>query len=575
MANGITGGLESLLGLDTTAGADQLKQALAALQGVGVPTTQQLTLPELQKYVSAGVLSPEQYQAISENPDAYSQAIQQNQDNSGTDAQKSSIAGLNAIINSGGSTPIMQAELANNLAQTNQANKASTDAISENAQERGVGGGGLEFISKLLGEQDNATNANLGAVNAGANNAQLALNALTQKAQTGGQLQSELDQSAQAKAQAAQQIAQYNSQLQSAANEYNTATTNTAQATNLDKAQTIANSNTGLANERTQYNAQLPQTEFQDQIQKADAVAGNYGEQAKLAEQQATNQNNFTGNLIGTGATVLGGMYGGPAGAAAANKIAGGANGPPASANTNQYAPPGAYPDYSNSGYANGGIVEENKEAPSTNQIKAPTSGADAAGQLANHAPSALQDIVHGIGNFVKKSPITASVSPGHVNIGFRKKFADGGEVKDDKTWLERIAERMASNDPALTSDVKNTQMASNVENSSDTAHCYALGGEVHEHRLCMMAGGPVPGDSSDMPMGHDDESQDVVPANLSPDEIVLPRSVTQDPNAPQAAAQFVGGIKGQQPPSSFADVIKQLEANGLELRLTSSGGGM
>jgi len=75
-----------------------------------------------------------------------------------------------------------------------------------------------------------------------------------------------------------------------------------------------------------------------------------------------------------------------------------------------------------------------------------------------------------------------------------------------------------------------------------------------------------VPGDST---------QNDTVPAKLSPHEIVLPRSVAQDPNAPQKAAQFVQGVKqnGGQPPmmgngKSFADIIKELEANGLELRI-------
>ena len=109
---------------------------------------------------------------------------------------------------------------------------------------------------------------------------------------------------------------------------------------------------------------------------------------------------------------------------------------------------------------------------------------------------------------------------------------------------------------------------------------CYAQGGEVHDHKLCMMAGGGVPGDDSQMAPGEDSTENDVVPANLSPHEIVLPRSVAQAPDAPQQAAQFVQGIKGGQQPQdmtgltptvgSFQEALKILESNGLELRLTS-----
>src|ERR1039458_8026118 len=96
MAN-LTGGLESLLGLNTTAGTDQLNSALATLQAVGVPTSQQLTLPELQKYVSAGVLTPAQYQALSANPQAYQQAIQQNQSLTGQNAEQAALQQLGGI----------------------------------------------------------------------------------------------------------------------------------------------------------------------------------------------------------------------------------------------------------------------------------------------------------------------------------------------------------------------------------------------------------------------------------------------------------------------------------------------
>ena len=64
-----------------------------------------------------------------------------------------------------------------------------------------------------------------------------------------------------------------------------------------------------------------------------------------------------------------------------------------------------------------------------------------------------------------------------------------------------------------------------------------------------------------------------------------MPRSVAQAPNAPVKAAQFVQGVKqnGGMPPTmpmkgtptmpqakplDFASIIKQLEDNGLELRL-------
>jgi hypothetical protein len=481
MANGITGGLESLLGLNTDAGTAQLQQALAALQAVGVPTAQQLDLPTLQQYVRAGVLTPQQYQAIQANPQAYQQ-LAQGADQTGTNAQKAALQQLGGIVKAGGSTPINQANLINNINQTNQAMQAARQGIQENAQERGVAGGGQEFLSQLLNEQGNAQNANTGAVNAAANNAQLALQAMTQGGQLGGQLQGQQNQQALAEAQAAQQIAEYNSQLQSAANQYNTQNANAAQEANLANAQNISNQNTGLANYRSQYNAQVPNTIFQENMRKAGGIANAYGNQANLAEKQAENQNQFVGGLLGAGAT-LGGDY----------------------------------------------LMGQ---------------GIGAAGKAANTA-----------GSQIPGGATNPSVYPGYAENAANNQpmYSHGGEVKvhDPKTGLHASAMPIQMNQGGM---------------------CYAQGGEIHDHEICMKFGGKVPGKAQ---VPGDSTQNDTVPARLSPHEIVLPRTVAQAPNAPQKAAQFVGAIKGQPtmqqgPTKSFADIIKELEANGLELRLGS-----
>jgi hypothetical protein len=473
MANGIAGGIEDVLGLNTNAGTQELQDAINALQAVGVPNAAQLTLPELQKYVAAGVLTPQQYSAISENPQAYQQAFQAAQDTTGTNAQKAALSQLSGVAQTG-STPIMQAQLINAINTANQNAQANRGANMENAQQRGVSGGGLEFLNNITADQNAATNANQGALTAGANNAQLALQAMTQGGQLGGQLQGQANQTAEAQAQAANQIAQYNSQLQSMANQYNTQQANQAKATNLQNAQNLANANTQNANYRTEYNAQVPQTIFQDQMGKAQGLAGAYGNTGQLKQQQAAGQNQFIGGLLGAGAT-LGGDY----------MLGNGLN---AAKNT-----------------PNGQIT----------------------GQTVNQNPNQIPN---------DYNPVTM---PG---------YASGGEVNvtDPKTGLHASAMPIQMNQGGM---------------------CYAQGGEVHDHRLCMKAGGTVPGEAQ---VPGDSTDNDTVPAKLSPHEIVLPRTVAQAPNAPQAAAQFVGGIKGMAAPKSFAQVIQELEANGLELRLTT-----
>jgi hypothetical protein len=296
-------------------------------------------------------------------------------------------------------------------------------------------------LGNLTADQAAATKANQGALTAGANNAQLALQALSGMGSLGGNVQEQENQMAQAKAQAAQQAAEYNSQLMSAANQYNTEQQNQAQQMNLANAQDISNTNTGLNNQRTMYNAQLPNTIFNEQMQKAGGVANQYGNQANLAQKQAEQQNAFTGNLIGAGATIGG--------------------------------------DYL-------------------------------------------------MGNALKSASATGQ-NPNQPNTDQYYQAAHGGEVP-----------------------------------------CYAEGGEVHDHEICMKMGGAVPGQAN---VPGDSTQNDTIPAKLSPHEIVLPRTVAQAPNAPQEAANFVSQIKGQPTAQSaqqlnFADIIRKLEENGLELRL-------
>jgi len=64
---------------------------------------------------------------------------------------------------------------------------------------------------------------------------------------------------------------------------------------------------------------------------------------------------------------------------------------------------------------------------------------------------------------------------------------------------------------------------------------------------MMMSHGGPVPGYAH----GGDSYRNDTVPAMLSPGEIVLPRSVTQDEDAPELAKEFVEAIKRHRPKTS------------------------
>lgn len=67
----------------------------------------------------------------------------------------------------------------------------------------------------------------------------------------------------------------------------------------------------------------------------------------------------------------------------------------------------------------------------------------------------------------------------------------------------------------------------------------FAQGGQVSYGQ--MLAGGNVPGKAK---VSGDSEKNDVVPTMLSPGEVVLPRSVTQSPDAEKKAAEFMAHLK-------------------------------
>ena len=546
--------LEDVLGINTTAGTAQLQDALQALQQVGVPSLAQLTLPQLQQFVQAGVLTPQQYQAISANPQAYQQIAQQ-ADQTGTAAQKSALQQLGGISQTG-STPIMQAQLYNALQQQNQANAAARGAVQQNAMQRGVAGGGQEFLNQLLGQQGTAQTANAAAVNAAANNAQLALQALGAQGNLGAGLQGQSNQMAQAQAQAAQQIAEYNSQLQSAANQYNVQNANQAQQMNLANAQNIANQNTQLANQRTMYNAALPQQVYQDQLQKAQGMAGIYGQQAGLAQQQAQQQNAFIGNMIGAGATLGGSYLAGQAGRAAANPgtFSSGAtniaqqNMPySGSGNLNLFGGQTGTPNYpriSGSGqyqnFAMGGEADCYAEGGNT---PPPTTEPQDQGK-----PNDLHSAHESHFAFPATNGIRIHLNPNDANE----------DCQVGKQYDVSIPMILVSKDDGgfrfNQVGLPHVDALGQTSKDGDTVKNYKDGAAVPGKAK-------VPGNSL---------KNDTVNAKLSPGEIVLPRTVAQAPNAPQKAAQFVQGLKPNV--SNFSDALKRVQANTLEDRLKQRG---
>lgn len=90
------------------------------------------------------------------------------------------------------------------------------------------------------------------------------------------------------------------------------------------------------------------------------------------------------------------------------------------------------------------------------------------------------------------------------------------------------------------------TEAAGGIESLGslgEVAAILAKGGKVPSQAL--KQGGGVPGQAA-VKGAKDSYSNDTVPAMLSPGEIVIPRSITQGPNAPQRAAEFVAALQAR-----------------------------
>lgn len=71
----------------------------------------------------------------------------------------------------------------------------------------------------------------------------------------------------------------------------------------------------------------------------------------------------------------------------------------------------------------------------------------------------------------------------------------------------------------------------------SDGGMCYADGDVAHNHYLCMLMGGAVPGEAR---VSGDSPSNDTVPARLSPGEIVVKRSAAANPDTAAREAKRI-----------------------------------
>lgn len=306
----------SLFGSDDTSASDTLKQALAQINNIGVPTPESMQV-QLQQLVTQGIMTPQQAQAALVSGNAYDKV---GSDNTGMDAEQSALGSLKNVVDSKGMDAGEQADLNNVLSSLRGQEKGSNDAILQDAAQRGSLTSGMTMAARLAADQGADSAANSNALNANAAAQQRMLSAMSSLGSLGGQVQGQQYGAAANQASAANAIQQFNAAQQQATNQFNTGTNNTAQAANLQNAQNVSNTNVANNNTNAVRNADLIQQNFNDKLAKASASGGLSVNLANNQTAQNNSNNQLTGSLLGAAGTVAGAYFGGPAGAAAGNK---------------------------------------------------------------------------------------------------------------------------------------------------------------------------------------------------------------------------------------------------------------
>lgn len=326
---------------------DKLFQdAISAVQGVKTPEADQMMIA-LQNMVQQGTITPEQLQTALVDKNAFNNITSTPEFQQ---AQQSALGQLQQIGSEGGLTAIDRAKIQDVNDQLNQTAKGRTEAVMQNARERGIGGSGLEMASRLQEEQSAADRASRQGTDVAAQAQQRALAAIQGAGQMGGQMQAAEFNRGASKAQAQNAIDAANAAMMNQGNLYNTQTANAAQAANLGEKQRVSEGNVGLANTQEQYNKALPEQQFQNELAKQGAIANIYGNWGQVAAAKRGAKTGFQNQLLAgglqAGGTALGTMMGGPVGGAAGGQVAGQFN-------------PNA-PQYENQlpGYADGGEVK-------------------------------------------------------------------------------------------------------------------------------------------------------------------------------------------------------------------------
>lgn len=280
--------ISGLLGGNKAGKADKEAQrirdrAAQQIYGIEVPDVEDLQY-QLEQNKYAGDLDPQMLNNLGDIESEYGNI---SADPRFQTAQYQSLGGLDDIINSGGMT------LNDKLLSDNAMRAATTQssreqgAITRELAERGLAGSGQELAMRLAAQQNSANTQAQAAQQTAANAQQRALDAMMQRGNMAGNMQSASYEQQNKAASAKDLIKQFNINNAYDVQGRNADISNAGQERNLNSRQAFTDGNTAIRNGNVVSNTGAIQQTFDNKLDKGAAAMGAATGQAASRTNQA------------------------------------------------------------------------------------------------------------------------------------------------------------------------------------------------------------------------------------------------------------------------------------------------
>jgi hypothetical protein len=301
----ILGGLASLIGGIGNAFANMsAADRAAALQDKAMQEWMKVHIPDpaeqklaMERFVSAGELSPKLEQAIKQDPSGFEKITTSV---ANKNAQLRALSELENMGNEGGLRLQDKAALQDAMMDSQVKDRANRQAISADMTRRGMDNSGFDFASQLAAQQSGADRNAKNSLSVAAQAQDRALQSIMGAGDLATKYRGQDFQEQAQKAAAADAINRFNTSSAQDVQQRNIGSQNRAQEMNLANNQRIADANVNMSNQEQRYNKELLQQQFDNQAKVAAGKSGQYGQMANTEQQKGQQLGNVFTN-VGSG----------------------------------------------------------------------------------------------------------------------------------------------------------------------------------------------------------------------------------------------------------------------------------